>query len=59
MSLLSLEFNQARKVEGGFIEAAAYGLESAFHCCIYDAFFTKGISAGCFAGSGEELADSF
>ena len=53
-----LEGQQTREVEGGLVEAAALEHEAGFFSRLHDAGLFKGVSAGGFAGTWEQLADA-
>ena len=57
--LFLAEFDQAREVEGGLVQAATHQLKAASFSCFYDAVFFEGVSPGGFAWAWEQLTDAF
>ena len=56
--LFLAEFDQAREVERGLVQAATHQLKAAGLSRFNDAVFFECVSPGGFAGAGEQLADA-
>jgi hypothetical protein len=52
------EFDQAREVEGGLVQAATHQLKAAGLSRFHDAVFFECVSPGGFAWAWEQLADA-